>query len=75
VPEGKPTAANLFKIIACLQEHEKVGLRVVAQGLGVVPGSKSGARSTWKPSLGSVSYILLEFAQELNVEVGRERGL
>jgi DNA-binding phage protein len=29
-PRGNPTAANLFKIIACLQEHEEVRLRVVA---------------------------------------------
>jgi hypothetical protein len=29
-PKGNPTAANLFNIIACLQEHEGVRLRVVA---------------------------------------------
>jgi len=29
-PRGNPTAANLFKIIACLQEREGVQLRVVA---------------------------------------------
>jgi DNA-binding phage protein len=29
-PRGNPTAANLFKIIACLQEHEGVRLQVVA---------------------------------------------
>ncbi len=29
-PKGNPTAANLFKIIACLQEHEGVRMRVVA---------------------------------------------
>ena len=29
-PRGNPTAANLFKIIACLQEHEGVRMRVVA---------------------------------------------
>jgi hypothetical protein len=29
--KGNPTAANLFKIIACLQEHEWVRLRAVAQ--------------------------------------------
>ena len=29
-PKGNPTAANLFKIIACLQEHEGVRLQVVA---------------------------------------------
>jgi DNA-binding phage protein len=28
-PRGNPTAANLFKIIACLQEHEGVRLQVV----------------------------------------------
>jgi DNA-binding phage protein len=28
--KGNPTAANLFKIIACLQEHEGVRLQVVA---------------------------------------------
>jgi hypothetical protein len=28
-----PTAANLFNIIACLQEHEGVRLRVAAQVL------------------------------------------
>jgi hypothetical protein len=29
-PKGNPTAANLFHIIACLQEQEGVRLRVVA---------------------------------------------
>jgi hypothetical protein len=29
-PKGDPTAANLFKIIACLQEDEGVRLQVVA---------------------------------------------
>lgn len=29
-PNGNPTAANLFNIIACLQEQEGVRLRVVA---------------------------------------------
>jgi DNA-binding phage protein len=29
-PRGNPTAANLFRIIACLQEQEGVRLRVVA---------------------------------------------
>ena len=29
-PKGNPTAANLFLILACLQEHEGVRLRVVA---------------------------------------------
>ncbi len=29
-PRGNPTAANLFHIIACLQEQEGVRLRVVA---------------------------------------------
>ena len=29
-PKGNPTASNLFKIIACLQEHEGVRLQVVA---------------------------------------------
>ena len=29
-PKGNPTAANLFNIVACLQEHEGVRLRVVA---------------------------------------------
>jgi hypothetical protein len=29
-PKGNPTAANLFSIIACLQEHEGVRLQVVA---------------------------------------------
>jgi DNA-binding phage protein len=29
-PRGNPTATNLFKIIACLQEHEGVRLQVVA---------------------------------------------
>jgi len=29
-PNGNPTAQNLFNIIACLQEHEGVRLRVVA---------------------------------------------
>jgi hypothetical protein len=29
-PEGNPATANLFKIIACLQEHEGVRLQVVA---------------------------------------------
>jgi len=28
-PRGNPTAANLFRIIACLQEQEGVRLRVV----------------------------------------------
>jgi hypothetical protein len=28
-PKGSPTASNLFNIIACLQEHEEVRLRVV----------------------------------------------
>ncbi len=32
-PNGNPTAANLFHIVACLQEHEGVRLQVVAQGL------------------------------------------
>ena len=29
-PKGNPTAANLFNIIACLQQQEGVRLRVVA---------------------------------------------
>jgi len=29
-PKGNPTAAKLFSIIACLQEHEGVRLKVVA---------------------------------------------
>jgi len=29
-PRGNPTAANLFSIIACLQDEEGVKLRVVA---------------------------------------------
>jgi hypothetical protein len=29
-PKGNPTAAHLFKVIACLQEFEGVRLRVVA---------------------------------------------
>jgi hypothetical protein len=29
-PKGNPTAANLFNIIACLQKHEGVRMRVVA---------------------------------------------
>jgi DNA-binding phage protein len=29
-PKGNPTAANLFNIIACLQESEGIQLRVVA---------------------------------------------
>jgi hypothetical protein len=29
-PKGNPTAANLFHILACLQEQEGVRLRVVA---------------------------------------------
>jgi len=29
-PKGNPTGANLFNIIACLQEQEGVRLRVVA---------------------------------------------
>jgi DNA-binding phage protein len=29
-PNGNPTAANLFNIIACLQEYEGVKLQVVA---------------------------------------------
>lgn len=29
-PKGNPTAAKLFAIIACLQEHEGVRLQVVA---------------------------------------------
>jgi len=29
-PKGNPTAANLFNIIACLQENEGVQLKVVA---------------------------------------------
>jgi DNA-binding phage protein len=29
-PKGNPTASNLFKIIACLQEHEGFRLQVVA---------------------------------------------
>jgi DNA-binding phage protein len=29
-PKGNPTAANLFQIIACLQQYEGVQLRVVA---------------------------------------------
>jgi hypothetical protein len=29
-PKGNPTAANLFNIIACLQEHEGARLQVVA---------------------------------------------
>ncbi len=29
-PKGNPAAANLFRIIACLQEQEGVRLRVVA---------------------------------------------
>ena len=29
-PRDNPTAANLFNIIACLQEHEGVRLQVVA---------------------------------------------
>jgi hypothetical protein len=31
-PEGNPTAANLFNIIACLQEHEGVRLQVAGAG-------------------------------------------
>jgi hypothetical protein len=27
-PKGNPTAANLFNIIACLQQQEVVGLQV-----------------------------------------------
>jgi hypothetical protein len=29
-PKGNPTPTNLFNIIACLQEHEEVGLQVLA---------------------------------------------
>jgi len=29
-PKGNPTAANLFRIIACLQEEEGLRLRVIA---------------------------------------------
>ena len=29
-PKGNPTAANLFNVVACLQEHEGVRLQVVA---------------------------------------------
>jgi DNA-binding phage protein len=29
-PQGNPTAANLFNVVACLQEHEGVKLQVVA---------------------------------------------
>jgi len=29
-PKGNPTAANLFNIIVCLQEHEGVRLRAAA---------------------------------------------
>jgi len=29
-PRGNPTAANLFKIVACLQEREGIRLQVVA---------------------------------------------
>jgi hypothetical protein len=29
-PKGNPTAAKLFNIIACLQEHEGVRLQVMA---------------------------------------------
>ncbi|MGA2888013.1 MAG: transcriptional regulator [Terracidiphilus sp.] len=29
-PKGNPTASNLFKIIACLQEYEGIRLQVVA---------------------------------------------
>lgn len=29
-PRGNPTASNLFKIIACLQQHEGVRVQVVA---------------------------------------------
>lgn len=29
-PKGNPTTAHLFKVIACLQEHEGVRLQVVA---------------------------------------------
>jgi len=32
-PKGSPTAANLFNVIACLQECEGVRLQVVAQGV------------------------------------------
>jgi len=29
-PKGNPTAANLFNVVACLQEYEGVRLQVVA---------------------------------------------
>ena len=29
-PKGNPAAANLFNIMACLQEHEEIRLQVVA---------------------------------------------
>ena len=43
-PRGNPTAANLFNIIACLQEHEGVRVQVVAECCCVMPGSRNG---TW----------------------------
>jgi hypothetical protein len=29
-PKGNPTAANLFNVVACLQEYEGVRLQVVS---------------------------------------------
>jgi hypothetical protein len=39
-PKGNPTAANLFNIIACLQEHEGVRLRVGSWG-SAIPGPQN----------------------------------
>jgi len=48
-PEGNPTAANLFNIIACLQEHEGVRLRVVA--LASWPPTHREVRDGWEARL------------------------
>ncbi len=42
-PKGNPTAANLFNIIACLQEHEGVRL----QGGGVSEFRTFALRFSW----------------------------
>ncbi len=44
-PKGNATAANLFNIIACLQEHEGVGLQVAA--LASSPPTHRKLRDGW----------------------------
>jgi hypothetical protein len=51
-PKGNPTASNLFNIIAFLQEHEGVRLKVVAYAavLSQVPKAGPGAPDKHVPN-------------------------